>query len=426
MTLVSSGNQILLQGISDTNPSTTTSSVVNNTSFSAGNDSSVFIQRSYEVPHGDDFEIETEWYGDVTGYHRQSGSSSFMGGGFVYSGFNNIISALSITTYGTRAGNATFSGEPGIIGNTTHTYTDGSGTSRTIDAIIWGNPATNSPDLSHWFLFALSGTSVPNNDNTFKSIVINPSSSNTTYTFNRSSANVYDTGENGRSVWIWDNQTSNVNAMTTSVVSSMHINGPDTTTTLNTGIAEEMGGADSSNIKLSDYYQNGTYIGALSALPTTGEIKFSDFYGLTHQGLELTSGTMTNGYNSGGQYVPAQSGYADTISLGSWSGSSFTYDGDTVEIVDLRNFQGQIFLTFKRTNNTNGTFNNSGWTSMKIYLNQTNNSGSPDLTLARTSAGFTSATNSAQCMWTWGTTNSYSLSSYFGTSSGNQHFIEVV
>ena len=63
MTLVSSGNQILLQGTSDTNPSTTTSSVLNNTSFAASEDSLVYIQRSYEVPGGDDFEDETEWYG---------------------------------------------------------------------------------------------------------------------------------------------------------------------------------------------------------------------------------------------------------------------------------------------------------------------------------------------------------------------------
>ena len=425
MTLVSSGNQILLQGTSDTNPSTTTSSVLNNTSFAASEDSLVYIQRSYEVPGGDDFEDETEWYGSVLGYHRAS--NGFMGGGFVYSGFNNIISALPFQTYGTRDGLATFVGEPGAMGNTTATYTDGGGTSRTIDAIIWGNPATNSADQSHWFLFALSGTSVPNNDNTFKSIVINPSSSNDTYTFNRSSANVYDTGENGRSVWIWDNQTSNVNAMTTSVVTSMHIQGPDTTTTLNTGIAEEMGGADSSDVKMSDYYKNGTFIGELTGLPTSGEIKFSDFYSKTHVGLQLTSGTMTNGYNSGGQYVPPQSGYADSISMGSWSGRSFTYDGDTVEINDLRNFSGQMFLSFYRTDNSQGSFNNSGWTSMKIYLNQTNNSGSPDLTLNRTSATFTgSATNSTYAMWTWGTTNTYSLSSYFGTSTGNQHYIEIV
>ena len=431
MTLVSSGNQILLQGTSDTNPSTTTTSVVNNTSFSAGTDSLVYIQRDYEVPGGDDFEVETEWYGSVTGYQRQSGSSSFMGGTYSYSGFNNIISALPIQTYGTRSGNATFNGEPGAIGSTTATYTDGGGTSRTIDAIIWGNPATNSPDQSHWFLFALSGTSVTNNDNTFKSIVINPSSSNDTYTFNRSSASVYDTGENGRSVWIWDNQTSNVNAMTTSVVSSMHIQGPDTTTTVNTGIAEEMGGADSYDVKLSDYYRNGTYIGDLSALPQQGnpnnEIKFSDFYGLTHQGLELTSGTMTNGYASGGQYVPPMSGYGSSINLGSWNGSSFTYDGDTVQIDDMRNFNGQMFLSFKRTNGSQGSFNNSGWTSLKIYLNQTNNSGSPDLTLGRTSATFSgSATSSTHAMWTWGTSGTYSISTYFGTSNGNQHFIEVV
>ena len=65
--------------------------------------------------------------------------------------------------------------------------------------------------------------------------------------------------------------------------------------------------------------------------------------------------------------------------------------------------------------------------SLKIYLNQTNNSGSPDLTLGRTSATFSgSATSSTHAMWTWGTSGTYSISTYFGTSNGNQHFIEVV
>ena len=42
-----------------------------------------------------------------------------------------------------------------------------------------------------------------------------------------------------------------------------------------------MGGANSSDVKLSDYYRNGTYRGDLSALPQQGkpnkEKKFSDF-----------------------------------------------------------------------------------------------------------------------------------------------------
>lgn len=424
MTLVASGNPILLQGTSDTNPTTTTTTVLNNTSFSTGVDTAVNINRTYEVPSGDDFEDETEWNGPVFGFHRQSGG--FMGGGFVYSSWTNILNRLSIFTAGTPSGNATFVGEPGVMGNTTSTYTDASGTSRTIDALIWGNPASNSEDSSHWVLFALAGMSVTNSDNTFKSIKLFQGSN--TYEFTRSSASVYDTGENGRSVWIWDNKTTEVNAMSTNSPTSLHITGPDATTSTNTGIAEEMGGADSDNVKMSDYYKNGTFIGELTGLPTSGnEISFSDFYSKTHVGLQLTSGTMTNGYNSGGQYVPPQSGYSDSLSMGSWTGSSFTYDGDTVEINDLRNFNGQIFLSFYRTNNSQGSFNNSGWTSMKIYLNQTNNSGSPDLTLNRTSATFAgSGTNSTYAMWTWGTTNTYSLGSYFGTSTGNQHYIEIV
>ena len=153
-------------------------------------------------------------------------------------------------------------------------------------------------------------------------------------------------------------------------------------------------------------------------------ISIADFYGASLI-TTLLSGTMTNGFVQGSQYVPSFSGYVAAISTGSWSGTgNFTYDGDTVSMTDLRNFGGTIWLTFTRTNGSTGTFNNSGWTSMKIYLNQTNNSGSPDATLTRSSATFTSASNSASVFWQW--SNNYSFSSYFGTTSGNQHFIEVI
>ena len=135
---------------------------------------------------------------------------------------------------------------------------------------------------------------------------------------------------------------------------------------------------------------------------------------------------MTNYYSAGSQYIPAYSGYIEALSQGSWNGASFTFDGDTCVVSDMRNFGGQMYLTFRRSDNSTGVFSNSGWTSLKIYLNQTNNSGSPDLTLARTSATFTTASNVSSATWQWGTTNTYSLSTYFGTSSGNQHYIEVV
>ena len=161
-----------------------------------------------------------------------------------------------------------------------------------------------------------------------------------------------------------------------------------------------------------------------STAGTTSSI--GDFYGASLI-TTLLSGTMTNGFVQGSQYVPSFSGYVSALSTGSWSGTgNFTYDGDTVSMVDLRNFDGAIWITFTRTNGNNGTFNNSGWTSLKIYLNQTNNSGSADLTLTRSSATFTTASNSPSAFWYWGTTNTYSLSSYFGTTSGNQHFIEVI
>ncbi len=172
---------------------------------------------------------------------------------------------------------------------------------------------------------------------------------------------------------------------------------------------------------------------AIEGLSTLNEAPYamSEFNNYTHI---LTSGNLTNGYIAGTQYAPAYSGYSavGVGGYGSWSGSTFEYDGDTVHISLLTNLNpvgsdSSIYLTFARTNNSNGTFNNSGWTSLNIYLNQTNNSGNPELTLARAAASSVlTGSNIPTIHWTWGPSSSYAISSYFGTTSGNVHHIEIL
>jgi len=172
---------------------------------------------------------------------------------------------------------------------------------------------------------------------------------------------------------------------------------------------------------------------ANEGLSTLNEAPYamSEFDDYTHI---LTSGNLTNYYSSGNQYAPAYSGYSGAgapAGYGSWTGSNFQYDGDEVQLYQLANFDPagstapSLFLTFYRPGSDSSAFNNVGWTSLNIYLNQTNNNGSPDLALARTSASnWSSAPPSVN--WVWGPSSSYAISSYFGTTSNNTHHIEIL
>jgi hypothetical protein len=168
---------------------------------------------------------------------------------------------------------------------------------------------------------------------------------------------------------------------------------------------------------------------ANEGLSTLNEAPYamSEFDDYTHI---LTNGNLTNYYSWPPPYYgPAFSGYSAAGS-GSWTGSNFQYDGDTVQLYSLANFDPagptapSLFLTFRRTDNSTGTFNNVGWTNLNIYLNQTDNNGNPDLTLARTSASWTPTP--PMVGWSWGPSSSYAISSYFGTTSNNTHHIEIL
>lgn len=74
-----------------------------------------------------------------------------------------------------------------------------------------------------------------------------------------------------------DSQIDNIG---TSGTIDFELKGVSETNTYNNGIAEEFGGADSSDVRMSHYYAGGTLVSSsVSGIPSSGEIKISQFYG---------------------------------------------------------------------------------------------------------------------------------------------------
>jgi hypothetical protein len=145
----------------------------------------------------------------------------------------------------------------------------------------------------------------------------------------------------------------------------------------------------------------------------------------------IMSASMTAGYTSG--YAYQSSGYYDFTSttgstLGTVSGNNLlgTVLGQTgVICTGVSTTNSVMYIRFQKTGFT-GTFVNTGWTSVNIYLDQSNNTGSPDLTLARTALTFNATTGSGATA-TYSNAGSYSISSYFGTNGNEKdYFVEIL
>ena len=276
MTIVSSGD-LALQDLG-TNTSSTTDNVRLNTSFTAGVDGLLQIQQLTEIGDGQ-FSVSTVWQGDAYGFVSNMFSSSYIHGVFALSNGPGIG--------GRRYNSASNIGALGTSG-----YLSGDGTSRTIGGVFWGLPDA-SPNNVRLFIFALNGTGVTNTDTAAWSKIEVTTNGGTTVTINRSDLS-YDSSENGDSWWYFSGSSGTVyNAIgslgtPSSSAYTIKVISGTTTVTANNGIAEEFGGDDSSNVKMSDYYKNGgsavppfVSSSVTASIPTSGEIKFSDFYGAT-------------------------------------------------------------------------------------------------------------------------------------------------
>ena len=381
MTLLSSGTLALQDA--GTNSSTTGPNSLESDFLTRSQDSYVTINTLYELMGGDNFANRIEWQGNIGGY--QSGTSTYTRwmSGSTFPILSLLIDTLPFNPNGTRAGTPTFISEPtstfGSIGATA--YQDASGNARTIRAIIFGNPSGSpSPNNTrHWLLFVLNGTSIPNTDNTFKSLKL--TGSGTTYTFNRSNAH-YNASSNTCSCWAWEyNSTSSnngIDSMYSSGTSGFEIMGPDTTVTVNNGIAEEFGGADSSDVALSDYYKGDLHDTA--GIPTTGEIKFSDFLGKTYQPISTTT-SFTGGIGGG---KLQKKGFAVSGELNVAIGSNLspaTQDafGANVDLRYCYIADNTMRLSIKYDINS-GTVNTTSWSTLTI-----SRSGYSNIVVSRTS-----------------------------------------
>lgn len=182
------------------------------------------------------------------------------------------------------------------VGSGLTNFQDAGNNTRTIRDLMWAQNTYSTRDTAtsggynysvlddgNILIFGLSGTSVPNSDTTFVSIVVNG------LTLTRTSAE-YISSENGNTVWLWTLDDSDFNTLGTTGSKTFVIKKTGTTVTVNNGIAEEFGGADSADVTLSHYYRGapeGFVIdnSSLNNVPSDGtnvEIKFSDFRGLSN------------------------------------------------------------------------------------------------------------------------------------------------
>ena len=428
MTLISSGALALKDG--GTNPSSSVLLDTGYNSLSFGADSSwAQYRRTTESEPGFTFYIGVQITDGTAYYYRSSTSAAARKTYVSYSSSSGYTSPIFTEAWdymGAAATgnwsstdlalNSSTSSTMGSLGS--RTYTDVSGTLRTINDIGYLKNTSNfsngaySQNTGNQFWFSLAGN-VTNNDNAFYQI--------TTYDNNgdgiihtRSGA-TYDY-DGTQSVWTWDNisdSTMDFGNVTTASTRIYIIRSGSTT--LNNGISEEMsGGTDSNPINFSDYYKGGTYHNT-TGIPTSGQMEFSDFYGKTRVSPGIHSEALTHVYSSS-QYFTSSTHSAS---------SNFTFQGYTSRLSALANFSGtSLTLTFQAQSGS-PIYTNSGWTTLKVWKGQSNNSGSPDATLYRTNMTFSPANNgTSTATASWTQSGTFSFATYFGTSN-TTNFVEI-
>ena len=179
----------------------------------------------------------------------------------------------------------------------------------------------------------------------------------------------------------------------------------------------EAGGTSGSACTLND-----TDIRGLISKGSGAAMNFGEWYGAS--GL-VHSTTMVAGY-SAGQYVTI-SGYSTSVPGDSLGDDSITsicgQSGVTITQLDNVNLSLRLGLS-----KSSATFSNSGWTTMKVWVGQNNNSGTPTATFPRTGAGsyhssVSFQSSSGSCSYLYQTV---AFASAFGSTHQQNCFIEIV
>lgn len=461
MTLVSSGQEIKLQGTGDTNP--TTSQALSTSLFIGSRSATCYVKVRETDPEpgvGPFYFAYDMVTGAQYGYSVSSGSST----GIPMRDTNPNTTMNSSSTSGytqnfgwpqwsvdvdglnppqeqvySSLGGWDFSTTSSIGSMSSYVFADGGGTQRTITAVLWQkNQATGTGAVTgstgttgNYLTFALLGTSIPDTNTTFTSIDLGSTN------FTRSSRTQYDSSENGGTFWRWELTDTQVDSLISNLGTTgnftFKVNGASQT--FNNGIAEEFGGADSLNVTLSHYYRGApegfVASGAASTIPNDGtnvELQMGDFFGSAAVASNLHESTFNPG-TSGSPYH-ANSGYNTSFSGSpAMADTSITLDNSkTATIASLYGAYTNTTttsgnITFGLTYTGGNTANNAGFTTLKIWLNQSNGSGTPELTLSRSSASYYSPTSTA-AVWSWARTN-IGYSTYFGNNSSTTHFFEI-
>lgn len=200
---------------------------------------------------------------------------------------------------------------------TTSSFTGGDDNTYEIHHLGWmNNSAANYPDGSvldteaegNFIMMTLKSSSAtpPNTNDSFYSILINGQEYLRTdaHTETQNISSTYDSttssGTGYYREWIWygsdvtDSDLTSIGQNTTSKTFKIKASG--TAVSVNNGIAEEFGGNDSDDVKMSDYYKDGVYVSSSvtsTSIPTSGEIKVSDFYGSTYVPAPVVHHTTT-------------------------------------------------------------------------------------------------------------------------------------
>lgn len=157
----------------------------------------------------------------------------------------------------------------------------------------------------------------------------------------------------------------------------------------------------------------------------------SEFYNYDHDlTTNIHATSLTNG-NTGG-YGFARSGFLIS-SFGSISDATISsFDGaSTFSITALHSHASSTGatsgnITFRVLDSTGTGASNSGFTTLKLWLQQSNDSGSPDLTLSRSTASYSGSGGVRTWLWNVSVSSGTIFSTYFGGSNAYNYFMEIV
>ena len=188
-------------------------------------------------------------------------------------------------------------------------------------------------------------------------------------------------------------------------------------------IQTEFGG--SNPISLSEYYSGGL---GPAAVPSSGEITISDFYGTSS--VLFTSGWLATTTS----YSYPVNITTSTLDGGPLGNFSSPYGSGNVAISSIININTATITISMKATSGSVTFTDSGWSRIDSYIDQSNNSGSPNSSLNRTdrtsfSTG-NNGTSSATASWQWSGSSGgapFAYADHFGTiaESPSSNFLEL-